>query len=138
MVLLAVCLPAGCGGGAKTSQASRPTESRSTATSPPAETTPAGIDVVKVNRARDAFVAACEQRQKKGGGLYATRRAAATLLAALKANPDGRFRRSPGVPAASMRDRVRAAALIAHTRCGGGAAVKLGDRLERAAIRAPS
>lgn len=133
MVLLAVFLQAGCGGGSKTSQESRPT-----ATSPPAQATPAGIDVDKVNRARDAFVAACTQRRKRGGALYAVRRPASTLLAALEANPDGRFRRSPGTPAASMRDRVRAAALIARTRCGGGAAVKLGNRLDRAATSASS
>ena len=130
-VLLVVSLPllvAACGGSSDSSPDSLPTAT------PPAEAkAPEGIDVAAVNKARDAFVKACDEREKSGGSLTAARQAAATLLGALKANPDERFKRSPGAPAASMRDRVRALALLARTRCGGPDAKKLGDRLARAA-----
>ena len=129
-VLLAACLLAGCGNGSEAKEKDRPT-----ATPPPAEATPEGIDVATVNKARDEFVAACLKREKSGGALTDVRKAAVPLLAALKANPDTDFRRSPGAPASSMRDRVRALALVARTRCGGGEAVKLGNRLGRAAAR---
>jgi hypothetical protein len=127
-LLLAAWLVAGCANGSEAREKARPT-----ATPPAAEATPAGIDVAEVNSARDDFVAACKARKENGGALTDARRAAATLLAALKANPDQPFRRSPGAPAATMRDRVRAAALVARTQCGDGAAVKLGDRLAAAA-----
>ena len=110
-------------------QAARPT-----ATPPPLEG-PAGLDVEAVSSARDAFAEACEKLEAGGGGaeLSAARRAATTLLGALEANPDEAFRRSPNAPAASMRDRIRALALVARTRCGDGAATELGERMAAAA-----
>jgi hypothetical protein len=125
----ALLLP-GCGG-----SGAQPPATRSPSA---ALRTPRDIDLNAVNAARDAFVAACRARETGDGSapLSDARRAAATLIAAVKANPDEPFRRSPKAPAVTMRDRVRAAALIARTQCGDRAAARLGDRLARAAARA--
>jgi hypothetical protein len=130
LLVLSLALVPACGG----SSDSVPRKF-ATATPPPEVQGPKGVDVAAVNKARDDFVAACDEREKSGGSLTNARQAAATLLDALEANPDERFKRSPGTPAASMRDRVRALALIARTRCGGSDAKKLGNRLARAVKR---
>ena len=128
---------AGCVGdeGSAAEQAAKQA-ARPTATPPPLEG-PAGLDVEAVSSARDAFAEACEKREAGGGAaeLSDARRAATTLLDALETNPDEAFRRSPNAPAATMRARIRALSLVARTRCGGGAATQLGERMARAAAR---
>jgi hypothetical protein len=130
----AACLLAGCGGSG--TDASK----LATATPRTGADTPRGIDVAAVNRARDAFVAACKARDTGDGSgpLNDARQAAATLVRELRKNPDAKFRRSPKAPAVTMRDRVRAVALIARTACGDRDAARLGDRLARAASHARS
>lgn len=127
--LAAAALVAGCGGGDGS-------EDRETARAK----APAGIDVQAVNRARSSFVAACNRREAGGDAaeISAARRAASVMLEALEANPDEAFRPSPRAPAVTMRDRVRALALVARTKCGDRMAAKLGDRIARAAARKSS
>lgn len=129
---VAACLLTGCGGSG--TDASK----LATATPPSGTEAPSGIDVAAVNQARDSFVAACKARETgdQAGSLTAARQAAATLVAEMRKNPDAKFRRSPKAPAVTMRDRVRAAALIARTACGDREAGTLGDRLARAAEHA--
>jgi hypothetical protein len=129
--LVLACLLASCGRGSEAAQLRRPT-----ATPPAAEPTPEGIDVKAVARARIAFGEACKKRVAEGGPLTDARRAAAEMLEALKANPDTPFRYSENLPPATMRQRIRALAVGARTKCGGGEAVKLADRLVRAATTA--
>jgi hypothetical protein len=132
VLVLLVCVLAGCGGGGGAAKQ----KDRPTATPPPVEPTPQGLDVQKIAKARNDFATACKKREAAHGGSMADVRAATdTLLAALHANPDDKFRYSSKLPPASMRQRMRALALVARTNCGGGDAVKLGRKIGRAATR---
>src|SRR4051812_40017007 len=73
---LASCLLTGCGGSGTDSS------KLATATPPSDAEAPRGIDVAAVNRARDAFVAACKARDTgdQSGSLTAVRQAAAILV----------------------------------------------------------
>ena len=107
---------------------------------PPPEAEPtarASLDVKAINAARDEFVAACREREREPTGetMSQLRTAARELDAAFEADPDTPFRRSANTEAVTMRERLRSLALLARRECGGGAALRVGERLARVAAR---
>ena len=107
---------------------------------PPPKETPQqvdGIDVRAVGEARDRFVAICKAREgsaakRDDDELTREMRHSVTIMVrAFRSNPDQPFRRSPGVPAVSMRDRLRAASLVARRSCGGGTGAAQARRMLR-------
>ena len=139
---------AACGGGGEgngsgpartTTDAARSTPApTATATPKPRAKLPSvkGIDVRAVNRARFALTVACRKRAKAPEDrktLPVIRRSTSRLIKSFRVNPNERFRRGPRFPLLSMRDRLLEMALVTRTKCGGGSAVKEGNRLVKAA-----
>lgn len=146
-----------CGGGGDSADdngkdtAKTPTPS-ATATPTPTSTPTAGkpkpppckkvkvddIDVCKVGLARDRFIILCGKRRTKPEtrddktDMRELRKATTTLIRAFRANPDEKWRRAKGLPKLAMRARVVSLGLVARKQCGGGDAVKLGERMTRA------
>ena len=101
-------------------------------------TAPPGLDVGAVNNAGDRFVAVCEElesRPAQAQDLADLREGAATLTRAFRTSPDEEFRRSPKAPKITMRELLRAMALLASKQCGDGKAGALANRLQRVARR---
>jgi hypothetical protein len=151
---------AGCGGGGDksggdkgktTAQTPTPTATATaTATATPKPEPPPckdvevkGIDVCKVGAARDRFVVLCAKRQAKPktrddkSDLTDLRKATTTLLRAFRANPDEKWRRAKNLPKLALRTRLLALGYVARKRCGGGDAVKLGQRITRTLVKTP-
>ena len=124
---------AGCGGDGG-DPAARPTR---TPTPDATATGTAAIDVQAVNAARDDFVDGCKEREREptGESMSRLRAAARELIAAFEADPDTPFQRSANTEAVTMRERLRSLALLARRQCGGGAALRLGERLARVTAR---
>ena len=104
---------------------------------PKVTTGPAGLDVDQVNGARARFVAVCgelESRPAEPRDIRDLREGAATLTDAFRASPDKRFRRSPKTRKITMRELLRAAALVASQQCGDDAGA-IAKRLQRTAAR---
>jgi hypothetical protein len=113
-------------------EGSEPSDRPSDATS-----APPGLRVEEVAIARDRFIAFCEEletRPTEAQDLAALREHTATLTQAFRSTPDEEFRRSPRAPEITMRELLRAMALVASKQCGGDGDA-IADRLQRVARR---
>ena len=134
--LLATALVAlgGCGGETPDPKPRTATTQRE---AQPVPETVGGVDVEAVGRARDRFVEICRIREgspaKRDDEALTRemRQSVSALIRAFRVSPDKPFKRSPGVPAVTMRERLRAAALVAQRSCGGGTGAAQARRLLR-------
>lgn len=148
LAVLALILAA-CGGGSDDGDNGDRAETTATPTSTPTPAggddggeagvkAPKGVSAARVNRARDRIVEVCQARTGKedkpseAESVADLREAAEVLEENFRANPDDEFRRRPGSPPASMRDRLLAAVLVLNTRCGDGQAMTVAKELLRA------